>query len=185
MDNILKTYYIKKYHSDVSLFVQTDPAFCCPALVTQAMTKKIEETTGVPVVTISYDGTCSAKNGVIIPYLTFRGKDSQHRFRGMDHLARYLGKIVGRKQEIKRERNQPAPAFRLIYYIMSSMPCGIPPAPGMLFFSSGRSAIMTSVVSRSPATDAAFCSANLVTFVGSMMPAFSMSSYSSVAALKP
>ena len=92
MDNILKTYYIKKYHPDVSLLVQADPAFCCPALVTQAMTKKIEETTGVPVVTISYDGTCSAKNGVIIPYLTFLERDSRHHLQGMDQLAQYLGK---------------------------------------------------------------------------------------------
>ena len=92
MDNILKTYYIKKYHPDVSLFVQTDPAFCCPALVTQAMTKKIEETAGVPVVTISYDGTCSAKNGVIIPYLTFLERDSRHHLQGMNQLAQYLGK---------------------------------------------------------------------------------------------
>jgi predicted CoA-substrate-specific enzyme activase len=91
MDNILKTYYIKKYHPDVSLFVQTDPAFCCPALVTQAMTKKIEETTGVPVVTISYDGTCSSKNGVIIPYLTFLERDSRHHLHGLDQIARYLG----------------------------------------------------------------------------------------------
>jgi predicted CoA-substrate-specific enzyme activase len=87
MDNILKTYYIKKYHPEVSLFVQADPAFCCPALVTQAMTKKIEEATGIPVVTISYDGTCSAKNGVIIPYLTFFGSDSRQRQQGMDQLV--------------------------------------------------------------------------------------------------
>ncbi len=92
MDNILKTYYIKKYYPDVSLFVQTDPAFCCPALVTQAMKKNIEETTGVPVVTISYDGTCSPKNGVIIPHLTFLDRDSRHQLQGMDRLAQYLGK---------------------------------------------------------------------------------------------
>jgi predicted CoA-substrate-specific enzyme activase len=71
MDNILKTYYLKKYHPDVSLFVQASPAFCCPALVTEAMAGRIEEITGIPVVNITYDGTCSDKNRVIIPYLTF------------------------------------------------------------------------------------------------------------------
>ena len=92
MENIIKSHYIKKYHPDVSLFIHTSPAFCCPALVTDAMANKIEETTGVPVVTITYDGTCSAKNGVIIPHLTFLGRDSRHHLQGMDQLAQYLGK---------------------------------------------------------------------------------------------
>ncbi|HVN71969.1 MAG TPA: acyl-CoA dehydratase activase-related protein, partial [Desulfomonilia bacterium] len=89
MDNIIKTHYIKKYYPDVSLFVQTSPAFCCPALVTEAMTKKIEEETGVPVVNITYDGTCSAKNGVIIPYLTFPRGEVRHRL-SIDKIERYL-----------------------------------------------------------------------------------------------
>jgi predicted CoA-substrate-specific enzyme activase len=74
MDNIIKTYYIKKFHPEVSLFVQASPAFCCPSLVTEAMAGKIEDVTGVPVVNITYDGTCSAKNGVVIPHLTFSGR---------------------------------------------------------------------------------------------------------------
>ena len=44
---------------------------------------------------------------------------------------------------------------------------------------------MASVVSISAAIDDAFCSAERVTLVGSMTPAFTMSSYCSVAALKP
>jgi len=47
MDNILKVHYIKKYHPDVALFVQTSPAFCCPSLVTEAMARRIEAVTGV------------------------------------------------------------------------------------------------------------------------------------------
>jgi predicted nucleotide-binding protein (sugar kinase/HSP70/actin superfamily) len=71
MDNLLKIYYIKKHHPDVSLFVQTSPAFCCPSLVTEAMIREIEKKTGVPIVSITYDGTSSNKNEAIIPYLTY------------------------------------------------------------------------------------------------------------------
>ena len=51
------------------LFVQTNPAFCCPALVTEAMTRRIKQVTGVPVVTVTYDGTSESKNDIILPYL--------------------------------------------------------------------------------------------------------------------
>ena len=71
MDNILKVHYIKKYHPDVALFVQTSPAFCCPSLVTEAMARKIEAVTGVPVVSITYDGTGGVRNDAVIPYLKY------------------------------------------------------------------------------------------------------------------
>ncbi len=71
MDNILKIYYLKKHYPDVSLFVQTSPAFCCPSLVTEAMAKKIEKNTGTPIVSVTYDGTGGNKNDVIIPYLRY------------------------------------------------------------------------------------------------------------------
>lgn len=71
MDNILKIHYIMKHHPDISLFVQTSPAFCCPSLVTEAMARKIEEKTGVPIVSVTYDGTGGNKNEVIIPYLKY------------------------------------------------------------------------------------------------------------------
>jgi len=71
MDNILKIYYTLEYHPDESLFVQTSPAFCCPALITEGMTGRIEKKTGVPVVSITYDGTGGNKNEAIIPYLKF------------------------------------------------------------------------------------------------------------------
>jgi len=71
MDNLLKICYIKKHYPDVSLFVQTSPAFCCPSLVTEAMAKEIERKTGVPIVSITYDGTSGKKNQAIIPYLTY------------------------------------------------------------------------------------------------------------------
>jgi hypothetical protein len=38
------------------------------------MSSKIEELTGVPVVTIEYDGTAGIKNEDIVPYLKYRKK---------------------------------------------------------------------------------------------------------------
>ncbi|MGM0451708.1 MAG: acyl-CoA dehydratase activase [Thermodesulfobacteriota bacterium] len=69
LDNLLKIYYIKQHHPEVALFVQTSPAFCCPSLVTEAMARDIEDRIGVPIVSITYDGTGGEKNRKIIPYL--------------------------------------------------------------------------------------------------------------------
>jgi hypothetical protein len=74
MENILKTHYLIKYYPDISLFIQTNPAFCCPSLVTEAMKKEIEKITSVPIVSITYDGTGGLKNESIVPYLKFPGK---------------------------------------------------------------------------------------------------------------
>jgi len=68
-DNILKIFFILQNYPDVSLFIQTNPAFCCPSLITEAMKNHIRRITGVPVVTITYDGTSDLKNDVIVPYL--------------------------------------------------------------------------------------------------------------------
>jgi predicted nucleotide-binding protein (sugar kinase/HSP70/actin superfamily) len=68
-ENILKIFYFIENYPDISLFVQANPAFCCPSLVTEAMTAEIRNITGIPVVTITYDGTNDYKNDVIIPYL--------------------------------------------------------------------------------------------------------------------
>jgi predicted CoA-substrate-specific enzyme activase len=68
-DNILKIFYIKETYPEVSLFVQTNPSFCCPALVTEAMTRRIRELTGVPIVTLTYDGTSNCMNDAIVPYI--------------------------------------------------------------------------------------------------------------------
>jgi hypothetical protein len=71
MENILKIHYLTKYYPDVALFVQTSPAFCCPGLVTESMSRKIEKKTGIPIVSITYDGIGGNKNDVIIPYLNY------------------------------------------------------------------------------------------------------------------
>jgi len=68
-DNVLKILHLLRAHPDLSLFVQASPAFCCPSLVTEAMSATIQELTGIPVVTITYDGTGDIKNDLVVPYL--------------------------------------------------------------------------------------------------------------------
>jgi predicted CoA-substrate-specific enzyme activase len=77
MDNILKIHYIKKHYPDVALFVQTSPALCCASLITEAMKENIERRTGVPVVSVTYDGTGGFKNEAIIPYLRYPRKQGE------------------------------------------------------------------------------------------------------------
>jgi hypothetical protein len=71
MDNALKILRIVREHPDTALLVQANPAFCCPSIITEAMAAEIERVTGVPVVTITYDGTGSPRNDSIAPYLAF------------------------------------------------------------------------------------------------------------------
>jgi len=71
MENLLKIIQLIRENPDIRLLVQANPAFCCPSLVTEAMTRRIEEITGIPIVTLTYDGTGSPKNEVITPYLKF------------------------------------------------------------------------------------------------------------------
>src|SRR5205085_12697662 len=68
-------------------------------------------------------------------------------------------------------------------YIMSPIPPGIPPAMAPCF--SGASATIASVVRMFFAIEAAFCSAERVTMVGSMITAFTRSSYSPVSTFRP
>jgi hypothetical protein len=75
-ENILKIHSLIHQHPDIDLFIQTNPAYCCPSLVTEAMAPRIEELTGIPVLTIEYDGTSGFKNEDLIPYLKYRKKRS-------------------------------------------------------------------------------------------------------------
>ena len=70
-DNLLKAWYVSRQHPDLALFVQLNPGFCCAGLVTEAMSHKIKETTGVPVLSITYDGIGGLKNDAILPYLKY------------------------------------------------------------------------------------------------------------------
>ncbi len=71
LDNVLKILHLKEQYPDISLFVQTSPSYCCPSLVTEAMTSKMEKISGVPIVAIEYDGTSAGKNEDIIPFLEY------------------------------------------------------------------------------------------------------------------
>jgi predicted CoA-substrate-specific enzyme activase len=71
VDNLLKIYHLTREHPDLRLFVQASPAFCCPSLVTEAMARDIQRVTGVPVVSLTYDGTGRYQNDAIVPYLKF------------------------------------------------------------------------------------------------------------------
>jgi len=74
LENLLKIFHIVEQHPDLTLFVQTNPAYCCPSLVTESMSAKIEKLTGIPIVSIEYDGTVSKKNEDVIPFLKLAQK---------------------------------------------------------------------------------------------------------------
>ncbi len=78
MENLLKTYTLAANDPDISLFVQASPAFCCPSLITEAMSEKIEQVTGIPVVSIEYDGTGTYKNEPVVPYLKLPAGKRKH-----------------------------------------------------------------------------------------------------------
>ena len=71
LDNLLKVTSLLDIYPDISLFVQTSPAFCCAGIVTEAMSEQIEEATGVPVVSLTYDGTGKKQNEKVIPYIKY------------------------------------------------------------------------------------------------------------------
>jgi predicted nucleotide-binding protein (sugar kinase/HSP70/actin superfamily) len=73
VENVLKIFHILRHHPDVSLFVQASPAFCCPSLITESMASRIQDLTGVPVVSVTYDGTGAYQNEIIVPYLKLAG----------------------------------------------------------------------------------------------------------------
>ncbi len=70
-DNLHKIEALMRHYPDISLFVQTNPAFCCAGMVTEAMIENIESYTGVPVVTLNYDGTGKNINDRIRPYIRY------------------------------------------------------------------------------------------------------------------
>jgi predicted CoA-substrate-specific enzyme activase len=76
MENLLKIFNLIRQYPDIDLFIQTNPSYCCPSLITEAMIPRIEEMTGVPVVSIEYDGTMGFKNEDVIPYLKYKKKRS-------------------------------------------------------------------------------------------------------------
>ncbi len=80
-DNLLKTWYLSRRYPDLTLFVQLNPGFCCAGKVTEAMTRRITEVTGVPVLSLTYDGTGGFKNDAILPYLRYATRRERTRER--------------------------------------------------------------------------------------------------------
>ena len=73
VENVLKIFHILRHHPKVALFVQASPAFCCPSLITESLGSRIQDLTGVPVVSVTYDGTGTYQNNIIVPYLKLAG----------------------------------------------------------------------------------------------------------------
>lgn len=73
-DNLIKIAVLSRHYPDISLFVQTNPAFCAAGAITEAMAPRIEAYTGIPVVTLNYDGTGKNINQRIRPYIKFPRK---------------------------------------------------------------------------------------------------------------
>ncbi len=70
-ENLLKVYYLKENYPDMKLIINVYPIFCCPGLISEAIYKKVEKEIGIPIVSITYDGTQADKNKVLNPYLYF------------------------------------------------------------------------------------------------------------------
>jgi predicted nucleotide-binding protein (sugar kinase/HSP70/actin superfamily) len=70
-ENLLKVYYLKENYPDLRLIINVNPIFCCPGLISEAIYKKVEKEIGIPIISITYDGTKTDKNKVLNPYLYF------------------------------------------------------------------------------------------------------------------
>jgi predicted CoA-substrate-specific enzyme activase len=71
VENLLKVYYLKNNYPDLKLFVNVNPIFCCPGLISETIYKKVEKEIGIPIISITYDGTQTDKNRILNPYLYF------------------------------------------------------------------------------------------------------------------
>jgi predicted nucleotide-binding protein (sugar kinase/HSP70/actin superfamily) len=70
-ENLLKVYYLMENYPELKLIVNVNPIFCCPGLISEAIYKKVEKDIGIPIISITYDGTLTDKNKILNPYLYF------------------------------------------------------------------------------------------------------------------
>jgi hypothetical protein len=68
---VLKILSLLRHYPDISLFVQVNPIFCCPGLVSESIFKTLEEDIGIPIVSIVYDGTTTEKNAMLAPAMHY------------------------------------------------------------------------------------------------------------------
>jgi predicted nucleotide-binding protein (sugar kinase/HSP70/actin superfamily) len=69
--NILKVFALLEHYHDISLFIHVNPIFCCPGLVSESILKSVEKDIGVPIVSITYDGTQTCHNDILAPYIHY------------------------------------------------------------------------------------------------------------------
>ncbi|MEJ2054314.1 MAG: acyl-CoA dehydratase activase-related protein, partial [Calditrichaceae bacterium] len=69
--NIIKIYSMLRHYPDISMFIHVNPLFCCPGLVSESIFKQVEKKTGIPIISIVYDGTMNNKNDLLAPYLYY------------------------------------------------------------------------------------------------------------------
>jgi len=69
--NIEKIFQLLDHYPDISLFIHVNPVFCCPALISESVFKRVEQDIDIPIVSILYDGTQSQQNRILQPYLHY------------------------------------------------------------------------------------------------------------------
>jgi predicted nucleotide-binding protein (sugar kinase/HSP70/actin superfamily) len=70
-ENLLKIFHLIEHNPELKLIVNLNPIFCCPGLISQALYRKLERDIGIPIVSITYDGTSTDRKGVMAPYLHY------------------------------------------------------------------------------------------------------------------
>ena len=69
--NILKIFSLLQHNPQLALLIHVNPLFCCPALVSEALFKTLEKDIGIPIVSLTYDGTTGRLNESLAPYLHY------------------------------------------------------------------------------------------------------------------
>lgn len=61
-------YYVE--HGLVDAVIHVNPVFCCPGVISSSLFRKIQETSGIPVIDLFYDGT-NSPNKMVDPHLFY------------------------------------------------------------------------------------------------------------------
>ncbi|MBN1356506.1 hypothetical protein JXA40_09635 [bacterium] len=70
-ENLLKIFYLRETCPDLKFIINVNPMFCCPGLISEAICRHVEKDIGIPIVSITFDGTLSDKHTILRPYLHF------------------------------------------------------------------------------------------------------------------
>ncbi|KAA3612648.1 MAG: hypothetical protein DWQ05_18535 [Calditrichaeota bacterium] len=69
--NIIKIFSILQHETNISMIIHVNPIFCCAGMISEAFFNAIEKDIGIPIISITYDGTSSKRNDMLKPYLHF------------------------------------------------------------------------------------------------------------------